>query len=445
MAQDQIIAITHYQQGLAKVEKSFNANIKTSKMALSYPNECNYALQAIRDNISLQKCSVESVADCIKNVSITGLSLNKSLGHAWMVPRFIKGKGWTACLDIGYQGWILMAYETGYVTNIEAYVVYQGEVDKGGFDINIGKPQEKITHRPYYMLGLDEKTRGGIFGAYCLITLKGGSVKEHFLPVSEIHKIRDISKSYQAAKKAKILSIWDGPFKDRMYQKTVILSGLKYVPSANLSQPAMKAMELEYDDKDLAGQEAQSNAAAKSAALNKGVEGAVTKTEDVEHEEIYTTDTSSTVYKNAATTNTKELKAWASLIVDLDKVPGDNNKAKYLDIVVAKEEGKLKEYLEAVFKGKGDWLKVCAPKPVKIDTTKAPVDLRLVDFVDITPTKKERTMTEYRPLLALLESIGIDNFKSNMKDTDYPWTNLEQLCKVGTLHEITEIINHYQV
>ena len=139
MNQKQLFPITKYNQELSSpvIRKKFQSQVKAIGLPMVYDTEKSFALQAIAENTGLQQCDPASVVKCLNNVSITGLSLNPKLGHSFLIPRRVKGV-MTCCLDIGYQGWIFIAHENGYVKSVKSYIVYRQERERGDFKIELG-------------------------------------------------------------------------------------------------------------------------------------------------------------------------------------------------------------------------------------------------------------------------------------------------------------------
>jgi|1_EtaG_2_1085319.scaffolds.fasta_scaffold00689_18 phage RecT family recombinase len=437
----QLIPITDYGKALESksLQDKFEKNLQDSSVVLNFQRECTFAIQAIKDNPGLQKCSPATVADSIKKVSLTGLSLNPLLGHAYMIPRRTGGV-MKACLDIGYQGWILIAHESGFVNDVFAQIVYENEVNNGGFTVELGSTN-KITHTPYYMLGLDEATRGRKFGVYATVVLSNGTTKSEFMTAARVHAVRDRSQGYQAAKKYNKNTIWEGPDEERMWQKTAILNVLKYVPSKNLSQRERTALELYNEDVDLVGEQARGTASKRATSAVQDLENEVQpETVDVSHEEIKEpVERGCQEYKNLLKKKVSELQSELGQKIDYKKVPDSKSKTVLADLLYAINHDTLQEYLTTVFPGiEGDLTKM-----VRLEPT-GEVDSRLLDYPEYNG--EPRKLAQYKGLFVLLEGLRVgDNFRANMQGAELKWNSLDHLCKEGTLMEITEVINLYGV
>jgi recombination protein RecT len=55
-----------------------------------------------------------------------GLEPGAPLGLAWIIPRRNKGR-LEASMQVGYEGWRELAYRSGQVKSIEAFIVYEGD------------------------------------------------------------------------------------------------------------------------------------------------------------------------------------------------------------------------------------------------------------------------------------------------------------------------------
>ena len=99
---------------LTVINEAFYKPIKEGFIKVSnekkFKIEINFAIQALKKNSYLQKCSVESVLESVLNISQTGLSLNPVLNYAYLVP--MKGK---CVLMPGYQGLIKLVTDAGSV------------------------------------------------------------------------------------------------------------------------------------------------------------------------------------------------------------------------------------------------------------------------------------------------------------------------------------------
>ncbi len=92
----------------------------------------------------LQDCTPLSIVACVIQASELGLVLSGVLGQAYMVPRFNKNiNGMEATFQVGYRGFIDLAYRSGQVEGIPMRVVYTND----NFRYRLGT-QQVIDHEP---------------------------------------------------------------------------------------------------------------------------------------------------------------------------------------------------------------------------------------------------------------------------------------------------------
>lgn len=115
----------------------------------------------------LRECTARSLIGSIMEAAQLGLELDRSLGHAYLVPYKTKIKGpnnqeswiYLAQLIVGYRGYIHMLMESGRFRRVLAHEVYDGDV----FDMDLSK--ETILHRPCR----PSERKGGILGCYSVM------------------------------------------------------------------------------------------------------------------------------------------------------------------------------------------------------------------------------------------------------------------------------------
>lgn len=144
-----------------------------------------------------------SVVRGVMNAAYLGLQFGTNLGHAHLVP--FKGK---VSLVIGYQGLCHLAYRTGYLQTVQAFVVHRGEKFEHWIDEN----GSHVRHVP----NLDEvSTRQNVIHAYCIYRTNTGGSDVVVIPRSRIDKAdknRDVWVSNYGA----------------MVKKTAIIAAAKY-------------------------------------------------------------------------------------------------------------------------------------------------------------------------------------------------------------------------
>ena len=101
------------------VEEAFLSNADEKALV----REVGFAVQILKGSEYLRKCTPASIRKSVKNVALTGITLNPAQGLAYLIPRKID-KIQTCCLDFSYKGLCHVAVQSGAVYDIAAYVVY---------------------------------------------------------------------------------------------------------------------------------------------------------------------------------------------------------------------------------------------------------------------------------------------------------------------------------
>lgn len=181
---------------------------------------------------ALQECEPGAVVrECLKAASLK-LLINKSLGHAYIVPYKEKGKQ-TPHFQIGYKGYIQLAQRTGEYKFINAGPIYEGMVVKT--DILTGS----ITIE-------GESTSDKPIGYFCYFELLNGFSKGKYMSVDEVlEHAKKFSRAYQYdLREKKQMSTWSTNF-EAMAIKTVVLQLVpKYGP---MSTEFIRAMDTEIE------------------------------------------------------------------------------------------------------------------------------------------------------------------------------------------------------
>ena len=176
------------------------------------------ALTAINSNPKLASCSQESLLAAIMNSAQLGLEFNTPLGEAYLIPY-----GNKVNFQLGYQGLLKLAYNTGQFKRITAREVRENE----DFDINYGTGE--ISHRP--CLTGDS---GDVIGYYAIYQTKDGGQDVFYFSKADAERYgRTFSQSYNS-----------GPWKtnfDAMAKKSALIQVLKYAPKAIESQTLVQA------------------------------------------------------------------------------------------------------------------------------------------------------------------------------------------------------------
>lgn len=179
------------------------------------------ALTAVNSNQKLMACSRGSIFLGIINAAHLGLEIGGPLAQSYLVPYWNgKTKSYEAQLQVGYQGFVDLAYRTDKIRSIQARVIREG--DK--FDYSFGLQEDRLVHVP-------ARDRGEIIGVYAIMRLKEGD------PLSEVLTKEQIETDHRA--KSKTWKTDDGAdnsdspwivYEEAMFRKTALRQVCKYGP-----------------------------------------------------------------------------------------------------------------------------------------------------------------------------------------------------------------------
>lgn len=232
LSQDDLIKI---QKGLPEqlqplrecFTEPFKTFVQCGKSKEDLQKECNFAAQAMLNNPYLIECAKaypQHFIAALKNVVLTGMTLNPTLKLAYLVP--YKGK---VELTPSYMGKCSFAVNTGLVKDIYAMLVYRGEKFTFRKGVN-----GTLEHEPNPWV--DHK-REDLLGGYWFAVLSNGTFKYDVMPVADIEKIRKRSPSVLKGKQ----SPWDTDYEE-MAKKTIINWGYKSIPKLAMSEKAKEAI-----------------------------------------------------------------------------------------------------------------------------------------------------------------------------------------------------------
>lgn len=176
------------------------------------------ALTAINSNPKLAQCDSTSLLAAIMNSAQLGLEFNTPLGEAYLIPY-----GRTVNFQVGYQGLLKLAYNTGQFKRITAREVRENE----DFYINYGTGE--IRHEPCL-----QGDSGGVIGYYAIYQTKDGGQDVFYFSKEDAERYgKTYSKSFN-----------NGPWKtnfDAMAKKSALIQVLKYAPKAIESNELIQA------------------------------------------------------------------------------------------------------------------------------------------------------------------------------------------------------------
>ncbi|WP_296142387.1 recombinase RecT [uncultured Anaerococcus sp.] len=175
------------------------------------------SLTAINSNPKLLQCSPQSLLAAVMNSAQLGLEFNTPLGEAYLIPYENKRKGITEVqFQIGYQGLLKLAHNTGQFKRITAKEVHEND----DFSINYGTGE--IHHSPVI-----RGESGDVIGYYAVYETKEGGRDSFYMSKEDAEAYgKKFSKSYSWKD-----SPWQSNF-DAMAKKSCIIQVLKYAPKA---------------------------------------------------------------------------------------------------------------------------------------------------------------------------------------------------------------------
>lgn len=208
---------------IAELGKAMPRHCKPDRMA-------RIALTAITRVPKLAECDQASFFKCLLDLSQWGLEPDGRRAH--LIPFNNKKRNCVECqLIIDYKGYVELAYNSGVVLNIHADVVYKGDL----FEYNLGKV---VQHVPHFLRTDADKPadRGDVLAAYCIVELKGGTVKTEIMSKADVESIRRRSRA-----------AGDGPWVtdwNEMAKKSAFRRATKWLP---LSAEIRDAMDSDQD------------------------------------------------------------------------------------------------------------------------------------------------------------------------------------------------------
>lgn len=171
------------------------------------------ALSALSNNPKLYECSKLSFLGALMNSAQLGLEPNTPLGQAYLIPYYNNKEKRLECqFQIGYKGLLDLAYRSGEISMVQAYIVYENDT----FEYELGL-EPILKHKPA------PSNRGNMTYAYAMFKLKNGG--QSFIVMSKddiLNYGRRYSKTFNAGP-------WQTDF-EAMAKKTVLKQLLKYAP-----------------------------------------------------------------------------------------------------------------------------------------------------------------------------------------------------------------------
>lgn len=204
------------QDSLKNTIMKMTSQFKAALPAIITPERmARIAMTAVAQNQKLATCTQESFLGALLTGAQLGLEPNTPLGQCYLIP-FQTKTGISCQFQLGYQGLIELCYRSGKYKNIQARVVYEGDV----FDYSYGT-NEYINHIPK---GLTEKPVAVY--AYYTLTNGGGTFE-----VMSWDQILAFSHKYSFAVKQGFSSPWQSD-PEAMAKKTLLKKLLKFAPKS---------------------------------------------------------------------------------------------------------------------------------------------------------------------------------------------------------------------
>ena len=171
------------------------------------------ALTALSSNPQLAQCSRNSFLGGLMQAAQLGLEPNTPLGQAYLIPFKNNKKNEIECqFQVGYKGFIDLAYRSGEVQTIQAYCVYEN--DEFTYELGLNPV---LNHKP----AMGE--RGKLVCVYAMFKLVNGGYG------FEVMSKSDIDAHAKKYSKAFNYGPWQTNYEE-MAKKTVLKKVLKYAP-----------------------------------------------------------------------------------------------------------------------------------------------------------------------------------------------------------------------
>jgi len=205
------------------VEVKFK-KISTANNLVSWQEESQFAVQTIKKNPQLAKCTIESIQNAVINVAAVGLTLNPADGYAYLVPEWSKAVNGNECqLRISFKGLIKVATDSGAIKWVKAEIVKEN--DNFEYTGPCSMPVHKMN--PF-------TDRGKTVGVYCIAKTHEGDILVDLMDVAELQKIQSCAKTQM---------VWT-QWPDEMAKKAIIKRASKQWPKTEQSSTLHKAVEV---------------------------------------------------------------------------------------------------------------------------------------------------------------------------------------------------------
>lgn len=152
------------------------------------------AVNAVKKTPLLLECDPQTVLGSFMASAALGLEPNTVQQQAFLIPysRSVKkGNDWVKVYDcqfqVGYRGFITLAHRSPHINSLQAEAIHENDL----FDHMLGT-ESFLKYRKAM------KDRGELIGAFAYSRLASGVEIATVLPLTEIHKIRSKSETYNS-------------------------------------------------------------------------------------------------------------------------------------------------------------------------------------------------------------------------------------------------------
>lgn len=207
----------------------------------------NVTCELARADSKLRRCEPDTVLIALLQACQLGLTLQKNLGHACLIPRkngFLSKQAGRDVIEatffIGYKGLIHMVRQGNpNIHTIKSVIVYREEIEAGRFDMTAGS-DPRIVHQPL----LQKPPLESYAGVYSIVEFKDGAKADfEWMPREDVEKARAVSAALE-----------EGPWKtwpEEMIKKTVIRrhsKRLELKPEVAARIRDNEVLEMQYSD-----------------------------------------------------------------------------------------------------------------------------------------------------------------------------------------------------
>lgn len=176
----------------------------------------------VRKNPELLEADPNSVVEACEKAAADGLLLD-GREAALVIYNDRRNNKKTAQYIPMWQGILKRVYNSGQISSMQAYVVYEEEINQGLFHYYAGD-EERIEHTPI-LTG----TRGRPAVVYTIVRMKDGSKSRELMTAEEILRIAKRSPKNVDRETGQLKGIWKSDFIE-MAKKTVIRRHAKKLP-----------------------------------------------------------------------------------------------------------------------------------------------------------------------------------------------------------------------